>query len=166
MEISELKEQKEPMNAGCNYGNDMLRHSIKKHGLTRSIVADKNNIVFVGDKVFRMAKELGIKKVHVIETTGDTLVVVKRTDVDADSVKGKEIALVDNLTTEENLEWDAENVTKAANTHFGFNPLEWGGDACVVREIRIEDLLKEDVTRVTDKKDKPFVAIQQQSLFE
>ena len=48
----------------------------------------------------------GIKKVRVIETTGDELVAVKRTDVDIDSAEGRKMAYLDNLTTQVNLTWD------------------------------------------------------------
>jgi hypothetical protein len=166
MEISDFKQQDAPMNKGCVYGKGILEHAIRKHGLTRSVVSDKNNVIFVGDKVFRLAKELGIKKVQVVETTGDTLVVVKRIDIESESVKGKEISLSDNLTTQENLEWNADNVIKSANTHFGFNPLEWGGDSCVVQETKIEDLLRQDVTKAPIKEEKQFTPTLQQSLFD
>lgn len=166
MDINDLRQQPQPMNKGCDYGMDMLMHAIKKHGLARSVVADKNNVVFVGDKVFKAAKQLGINKIHVVETNGDTLVVVKRTDIDSESVKGKDISLVDNLSSQENLEWDSDSVISATNTHFGFNPLEWGGDACVVRETKIEDLLQDTVQKVQGKQDKQFTPSMQQSLFD
>ena len=41
-----------------------------------------------------------------IETTGDELVAVKRTDVDIDSAEGRKMAYLDNLTTQVNLTWD------------------------------------------------------------
>lgn len=166
MNIDELKVQKEPMNKGCEYGMALLRQSISKLGLARSVVADKNDVVFIGDKVLETAKRCGIHKVSVVETTGDTLVVVKRTDVDSESVKGKELSLVDNLCNIENIDWDAKNVRRALNTYYGFNPLNWGGDACVVQELKITDLIRPEVERKEEKGEKKFIPTDQLSLFD
>lgn len=147
MEITDFKTKDATMNSGCNYGNDMLLHSIKSLGLCRSVVADKNNTIIVGDKTYRAAVRAGIKKVCVIETTGDTLVVVKRTDIDADSTRGLEISLVDNLCSEENLSWDSNVVVNNVNNHLGFSPEKWGGDSCIQKEFQVQDILLDTVEK-------------------
>lgn len=48
-----------------------------------------------GNKSQQAAIAAGIKKVRVIETTGDELVAVKRTDVDIDSAEGRKMAYLD-----------------------------------------------------------------------
>ena len=44
---------------------------------------------------YQAAIAAGIKRVRVIETTGDELVAVKRTDVDIDSADGRKMAYLD-----------------------------------------------------------------------
>lgn len=51
---------------------------------------------------------------RIIETTGDELVAVKRTDIDLDSKKGREIALADNAASRLNLQWDEVELANAA----------------------------------------------------
>ena len=166
MEINEIIPNTNPMNKGSDYGNDMIFHSIKLLGLGRSIVVDKNNIVISGDKVLNQCKKIGIKKLHVIETTGDTLIVVKRIDVKSTDKTGLLLSLVDNLSNAENLDWNADNVENNMNTNLGFNPIEWGGDACCVKDLEIETLLNENVVKSNPKTPKDFKEPIQLSLFE
>lgn len=49
---------------------------------------------------------------------------VKRTDVDIDSKKGRELALADNATNQVNLSWDEAELANAADT-YGIDMNEW-----------------------------------------
>ena len=62
---------------------------------------------------------------EVIETTGDELVAVKRTDIDIDSKEGRELALADNRTAQINLAWDEPNI-EAAEIQFGLDASDFG----------------------------------------
>lgn len=60
-----------------------------------------------------------------METTGDTLVAVKRKDIDLDSAKGRELALADNATSKANLQWDEDLIMQEA-AKFNLTPEDWG----------------------------------------
>jgi hypothetical protein len=44
--------------------------------------------------------------VVIVDSDPDTLVAVRRKDVDLDTKEGREMAMLDNLTTQVNLAWD------------------------------------------------------------
>lgn len=167
MRINDLKPQHNNMNKGNKYGNELIRHSIKSLGFGRSIVVDKNNIVITGDKILNTAIALGLTKIHVVDTTGDTLVVVRRLDVESGTKKALELSLVDNLSSYENLEWDADAVEKNMSDVLSFNPKDWGGDVCCVRDLDITELLNDDV-KISSKtpREKVFAQPLQLSLFQ
>ena len=73
----------------------MIEKSFRELGAGRSILLDKNNRIIAGNKSQQAAIASGIKRVRVIETTGDELVAVKRTDVDIDSKEGRKMAYLD-----------------------------------------------------------------------
>ena len=45
-------------------------------------------------------KGAGFRKVVIVDSDADTLVAVRRKDVDLDSKEGRDMALLDNLTTQ------------------------------------------------------------------
>jgi hypothetical protein len=106
IDINELTQDQHNFNKGTSKGKKLMNKSLKELGAGRSILLDKNGNIIAGNKTQLAAIEAGITKVRVIETTGDELVAVKRTDVDLDSKKGREMALADNAASKLNLEWD------------------------------------------------------------
>jgi hypothetical protein len=55
------------------------------------------------------ATELGLTKTVEVETDGNTLVVVKRIDLDLETdIKAREMAFADNKIGQDNLDWDPE----------------------------------------------------------
>jgi hypothetical protein len=111
VDIRTLKPHARNANKGTERGAIQLDKSIKKLGLGRSTVVDKNDMTIAGNHVTQAAAEAGIKKAIVVETTGDTLVVVKRTDLDLSDPNDKravELAIADNRVSETNYELDAE----------------------------------------------------------
>ena len=62
--------------------------------------------------------------VIIVETDGRKLVAVKRTDIDLDSPKGREMALADNATVKADLSWDDEQM-QAVASEFGIDVKEW-----------------------------------------
>lgn len=112
-------------NKHTEYGMHILEESIRKFGLGRSILIDKNNRIIAGNGVVETASQIDLDKVLVVETMGNTLVAVKRTDIDLDSAKGRELALADNATSKANLSWDNEMIMQCAE-QFDFDPEDWG----------------------------------------
>lgn len=106
IDIEQLAQDQHNFNKGSEQGQELMERSFKEMGAGRSILIDKNGNIIAGNKSQKAAIAAGIKKVRIIETTGDELVAVKRTDVDIDSAEGRKMAYLDNLTTQVNLTWD------------------------------------------------------------
>ena len=82
-------------NKGNEQGQQLMERSFKELGAGRSILLDRNGNIIYGNKSQQAAIAAGIKRVRVIETTGDELVAVKRTDADIDSAEGRRMAYLD-----------------------------------------------------------------------
>lgn len=93
--ISDLTFDDKNFNRHTDEGKAMLRKSVDRFGFGRSILVDKNDRIIGGNGVAEVSEDADT---IIVETTGDKLVVVKRTDVDLDSKQGREMALADNAT--------------------------------------------------------------------
>lgn len=124
IDIEDLTPDAHNFNRGTDEGRQLMQRSLTELGAGRSILVDRNGNVIAGNKTQEAAIKAGIRKVRVIETDGTELVAVKRTDIDIDSAKGRELALVDNLATQVNLAWD-EAELEAMDVE-GFDPGQWG----------------------------------------
>ena len=125
IDIQELVQDKHNFNKGTEKGAELMERSFKELGAGRSVLVDRNGNIIAGNKSQKAAIAAGIKKVRVIETTGDELIAVKRTDIDIDSKKGRELALADNLTTQVNLAWDEAELQAVAEMT-GLEADDWG----------------------------------------
>lgn len=125
VKITDLVFDNKNYNKGNSFGEGLIEKSFAKHGAGRSILLDKNNRIIAGNKSTQKFAESGGQNVMIVEVTGDTLVAVKRTDVDLDSKKGRELALADNATAKANITWDMELVNEDWTTE---EQKEWGLD--------------------------------------
>ena len=125
-------------NKGTEYGDRLMDESLRRFGLGRSILIDKNNRIIAGNKTAEKAADIGFTDVVVVEVDGNQLVAVKRKDIDLDSAKGREFALADNATGKANLAWDEELIAEMA-TKFDFNPDDWGVDVSMQEEPEQEE---------------------------
>jgi hypothetical protein len=123
-----LAQDQHNFNKGNEQGQQLMERSFKELGAGRSILLDKNGNIIAGNKSQQAAIAAGIKKVRVIETTGDELVAVKRTDVDIDSAEGRKMAYLDNLTTQVNLTWDQTELEAVQADVEGFEVADFGFD--------------------------------------
>ncbi|MBO7734276.1 MAG: hypothetical protein J6S67_17050 [Methanobrevibacter sp.] len=156
-------------NSGCDKGKQIIKRSIQKFGLTRSILVDKNDNIICGNKVFNEAIEQGIQKVIVVETTGEELVVVKRKDLNIDSQACSEIQFTDNLCCEQNLTWNIEEIKKVMNIFWGFDPRTWGATISWEEKLNIEDFFKEieeDEKKKQKEEKSSQTELKQMSLFD
>ena len=85
---------------------DLINKSLKECGAGRSIVIDNEDNIIAGNGIYEQAQKLGLKT-KVIETDGSELVVVKRTDLATDDDKRKQLAVMDNSTSDSS-EFDIE----------------------------------------------------------
>ena len=103
---------------------ELINKSLKECGAGRSIVIDNEDNIIAGNGIYEQAQKLGIKT-KVIETDGSELVVVKRTDLQTDDDKRKQLAVMDNSTSDSS-EFDFELL----QADFEVDTLEdWGIDA-------------------------------------
>ena len=126
IDIEELRQDNLNFNKGTYQGEVLIKKSLERFKAGRSVLIDKDNNIIAGNKTVQAAATMGMK-VRVIETTGDELVAVKRTDIDIDSKEGRELALADNRTAQINLAWDEQNL-EAASLEFGIDPSDFGFD--------------------------------------
>lgn len=145
--IDSLIPDNKNFNKGTEFGDHLMDESLRKFGLGRSILLDKNDRIIAGNKTAEKAAELGFENVLVVETDGNTLVAVKRKDVDLDSAKGREFALADNATSKTNLCFDTDLIMQEAEK-FDFDPEEWGVPMEQPEEEQPEDGKKEISTKL------------------
>lgn len=136
--IESLVPDNKNFNKGTEYGDRLMDESLRKFGLARSIVIDKNNRIIAGNKTTEKAADIGFTDVLVVEVDGNQLVAVKRKDIDLDSSKGRELALADNATSKANLAWD-ESMIEEVSQQWGFEPQEWGVDVSMQEEPEQEE---------------------------
>lgn len=142
VKIKDLIPDDANFNAGNEFGESLIEKSFSKFGAGRSILLDKNNRIIAGNKSTQKFVEQGGQDVVVVETTGDTLVAVKRTDIDLNTKRGRELALADNASAKANITWDETNL-KAWDM-----PVEdWG----VILAEEIEPVGDADAEPETDK---------------
>ena len=136
--IESLVPDNKNFNKGTEYGDRLMDESLRKFGLARSIVIDKNNRIIAGNKTAEKAADIGFTDVLVVEVDGNQLVAVKRKDIDLDSAKGRELALADNATSKAYLAWD-ESMIEEVSQQWGFEPQEWGVDVSMQEEPEQEE---------------------------
>lgn len=115
LKLKDLVPDDANFNKGSEFGNGLIEKSLSKFGAGRSILIDKNNRIIAGNKTIENAAGIGLENVIVVETDGKEIVAVKRTDVDLNTKKGREMALADNATAKANIEWDIEELGKWAD---------------------------------------------------
>ena len=125
--IDQLITDDHNFNKHTEYGMHLLEKSVGEFGLGRSILLDKNNRIMGGNGITETAANLDLNKVIVVETDGTQLVAVKRTDMDLDTKRGREMAMADNATGKANLDFDPVQIDMMAEK-YDFDPSDWGVD--------------------------------------
>lgn len=141
--LSELIPDDKNLNKHTQYGMSLLEKSVRGHKFGRSILVDKNNRIIAGNGIVETAANIGAEDIRIIETTGDELVVVKRTDVDLDTKEGREMALADNATSAADLEWDMEKMEEIGS-EWDIDVSDWGIDLPEENEDAHDDDFDED----------------------
>jgi len=84
----------------------LIEKSLKECGAGRSIVVDADGEIIAGNGIYEAAQKAKIP-VREVETDGTELVVVRRTDLHTDDDKRKQLAIMDNSTSDSS-EFDLE----------------------------------------------------------
>ena len=154
IDIEQLAQDQHNFNKGSEQGQELMERSFKEMGAGRSILIDRNGNIIAGNKSQKAAIAAGIKKVRIIETTGDELVAVKRTDVDIDSAEGRKMAYLDNLTTQVNLTWDQTELQAVQADVEGFDIADFGVDVADIPMIEPKESVYDDNDNDNDDNDK------------
>lgn len=136
--ISDLKFDDKNFNKHTEYGMGLLEKSLRELGAGRSILLDKDNNIIAGNGIVEAAGSVGLENVKIIETTGDEIVAVKRTDMTIDSKQGREMALADNATANADLSWDEDNI-KEQTEKWDFDTSDWGMDFNFDKDTEVEE---------------------------
>lgn len=115
--ISDL--QPDPLNAnrGTERGAAMLESSLRKFGAGRSILLDREGRIIAGNKTAENAAAIGLDDVIIVKTDGKKLVAVQREDLDlaSDDNAARELAYADNVTSQQNLDFDPAQILADIN---------------------------------------------------
>lgn len=154
IKIDELIPDDKNFNLGSEFGNSLIEKSFNKFGAGRSILVDKNNKIIAGNKSTENYGATGGQKVIVVESDGTELIAVKRTDIDLDTPKGREMALADNASAKANIVFDAELIEAEVGEA---TAVEWGVEVTdkldeqddlsdkIKSEFRIEVICKDEL---------------------
>lgn len=97
--MTEIKFDKRNYRKHNQRNKDLIKKSLEECGAGRSIVIDNEGEIIAGNGIYEQAKALNIP-VKIIESDGSELVVVKRTDLATDDEKRKQMAVMDNSTSD------------------------------------------------------------------
>lgn len=133
----EIKFDKKNYRKHNDRNKNLINKSLKECGAGRSIVIDAEGEIIAGNGIYEQAKKLKIPT-KIIETDGSELVVVKRTDLNTDDEKRKQLAIMDNSTSDSS-EFDLDSL----QADFDFEQLQdWGLD------VEFPDLDEQEVKEV------------------
>lgn len=105
------------------------------HGAGRSVLADRYGLVVAGNKTVEQARKLGLP-IQVVQTDGQTLVVVQRRDLDLQKdPAARALAVRDNRIGEIDLEWDGEVLKALSAQGVADDPVRPRGDLPVAPEL-------------------------------
>lgn len=126
---------------------ELIKKSLQECGAGRSIVIDSENEIVAGNGIYKEAQALNIP-VKIVETDGSELVVVKRTDLKTDDEKRKQLAIMDNSTSDSS-EFDLELLS----VDFDIPTLQdMGVPIFETSDIDIDSFFKENEEKKKEKK--------------
>lgn len=113
--INELVPDSRNANEGSVQGGALLEASLGAFGLGRSIVVDRHGTVIAGNHLVEAIQSIGMgdTPIVVVPTTGNTLVVVQRDDLDMSNDpngRARGLAIADNRTGQVNLSWNVDSL--------------------------------------------------------
>ena len=147
VDIDDLIQDDHNFNKGTEEGARLIERSFKDYGAGRSVLIDRNNRLVGGNKAQKGFKGAGFRKVVIVDSDPDTLVAVRRKDVDLDSKEGRDMALLDNLTTQVNLAWDEVELQQVGANVEGFDPGDFGFD---IGDLPVGDPTEADKVKEDD----------------
>lgn len=146
MQIKDLKQDRRNYRKHNQRNLDLIKKSVTEVGLGRSVVIDNENEIVCGNGlVSTLDKNTPIK---VVETDGSELVVVKRTDLQTDDAKRKQLAVMDNSTSDSS-EFDFELLQEDFDTE---ELEDWGLDVDFAIEEEEKEVIEDEVPEEVETK--------------
>lgn len=128
----------------------MILESLQHVGAARSIVIDESNVVRAGNGTLEAAKRMGLKKLHVVDADGETLIAVRRRGLTP--AQKLALAIYDNRSAEL-AEWDPAVLQRLAGDLGGLDlSAFWNSD-----ELRALLASVTGTSGLTDPDDVPAV---------
>lgn len=112
--IKSLKPDHKNARRRTDRSSQLIQESLQRYGAARSIVIDEENRILAGNGTVDGAKAAGIQNVRIIETDGDEIIAIKRTNLSEEQKIG--LALADNRTSDLS-EWDQEMLHTLSQEH-------------------------------------------------
>jgi hypothetical protein len=112
--IKDLKPDPKNANVHSQYGMGLLENSTRLNGVGRSILISKDNVIIAGNGLVEAAGGIGIEDVEIVESDGNKIIAVKRTDIQSGTTEFYNMALADNVTAMRNIVLDAKVVEAIA----------------------------------------------------
>lgn len=135
----EIKFDKRNYRKHDDKNKELIKKSLEECGTGRSIIIDNENEIIGGNGVYEQAKKLNIP-VKIIETDGTELIAIKRTDLATNDEKRKQLAVMDNSTSDSS-EWELEALAEDFETE---QLQEWGLDA-EFKSLDAEEVIEDEV---------------------
>lgn len=110
--LKDLNQDPKNANKGTTEGARLLEASLKECGFARPVLVDSEGTLIAGNKTARAGEAVEIAEV--VDVEGGELVVVQRTDLDANEPKAKKLAILDNRTAQLGLSWDGDRLREVA----------------------------------------------------
>ena len=122
--ITDLHFDNKNANKHTQKGNRLIEKSISKLGFAAPDVIDKNNNIIIGNERTSVAGQLGYEDVIIVESDGTKVIAIKRTDIDINSKKGRELAIIDNHSAKESIDLDFVVIDELSK-EYDISPVEW-----------------------------------------
>lgn len=107
LNIEDLRFDENNANRSSEKGADMILNSLSDVGFARSVVIDKNNKLIAGNQTVTAALKTALKKVRVIETDGNEIIAVRRSDLDLETdERARRLSLFDNKSAVDSINFD------------------------------------------------------------
>jgi len=116
----------DPKNANkhSEFGTGLLENSLRENGFGRSVVVSNDGVVIAGNGTVNGAAAVGMENTRIIETDGQELIVVKRTDIKSNTPEFYKLALADNIVAQKNIVLDIPTVEAIVEEYKGLET--WG----------------------------------------
>lgn len=137
MQIRDLKQDSRNYRIHGKRNLDLIRKSVDECGFGRSVVIDNENEIICGNGLISQCDKN--TKIRVVESDGSELIVVKRTDLKTADEKRKQLAIMDNSTSDSS-EFDLELLQE----DFEIQELKEAGIELLIPDSDIDEFMDND----------------------